>query len=565
MTQYDGTLKPSVDPKSIKIKSSTEPEPGIDPPEGNTDVDRIDAGRHDEAEVDIDFSRPFQGYDWSDHPNVNRLIDEIYAEYEVWYREDTPGQRIRNRSTVRQYLTHFVLEAYRVHRAQPGMMLGVHLGKNHYKKGGDRYHRKHISSYRVIKNVTDFLVAADYLELPFGKSPKHPDPKRRRTTRYRATAGLIDLCNEHSINPYMIVPYEDSEVIILRAKRKYGQSQGDPVDYTETPFTRRSRKNLRKINKFIAGHNINLDITDDQERDLLLRLLNRDDPTRDRYLDFTKTRMTRIFNNSSFEQGGRFYGGWWQPIFGKYRVLITINGKRTVQLDYSGMHFAIMYADLGLDIPMDDPYTLTGYGEHLRGHIKKALNIIVNCADRDQAIGTIDGRIKDGKLSAELGDGDRLIQAFIAAHPLIEHKIASGEGVRGQFTDSQIAERILLKGIDIGLCILPIHDGFITTAGDEFVLEGLMNEAFTEVTGFNADIKPETFDLSVLPDAGKIKPYWITRSDGHVEQDGTVEGKATSFSRAVTGSDLLGMIVDAEEKKKNTARRDREWKSAHGQ
>ena len=141
-----------------------------------------------------------------------------------------------------------------------------------------------------------------------------------------------------------------------------------------------------------------------------------------------------------------------------------------------------------------------------------------------------------GKLSAELIGGERLIEAFIETHPLIEDKIASGEGVRGQFTDSQIAERVLLKGIDIGLCILPIHDGFVTTAGDEIVLETLMNDAFSEVTGHTAVIKPETFDLSVIPDAGKHKPHWSTRSDGTVERDGTLEGKAAAFSQIVSGA-----------------------------
>ena len=83
-----------------------------------------------------------------------------------------------------------------------------------------------------------------------------------------------------------------------------------------------------------------------------------------------------------FEEGGRFYGGWWQGIPGDYRTFITIDGKRTVQLDYSGMHFSIMYAQLGMDTPMEDPYALEGYGGHLRGHIKRAFNIIINCATR---------------------------------------------------------------------------------------------------------------------------------------------------------------------------------------
>ena len=31
-------------------------------------------------------------------------------------------------------------------------------------------------------------------------------------------------------------------------------------------------------------------------------------------IDVTQKRLRRIFNNGSFQQGGRFYGGWWQNI-----------------------------------------------------------------------------------------------------------------------------------------------------------------------------------------------------------------------------------------------------------
>ena len=495
---------------------------------------------------------------------MSRLVNTLYAEYTAWYMGENPNGRIKDEDKIKRHLTHFVLEAFRTHRALPELAMGVHLGKGHYSKNADRYHPNPLS-YRVVKHVADFLVAAEYLELPCGKSTYHSDPRLRRTTRYRATHRLIDLCDEHGINPYMISEYEDPEIIIQRAKKKYGQSQGDPVDYADTPITRRARKDLRKINKFIAGHNINLDITDDREHELLLRMRQRDDPTRDKFLDYTKIRLRRIFNNDSFDQGGRFYGVWWQQIPGDFRLFITINSKKTVELDYSGMHFAIMYAAIGMDTPMDDPYALEGYDAELRGHIKKAFNIIVNCATVKAAIGTIDGRIKDGELSAELGGGDGLIQAFTNTHPLIKDKIASGEGVRGQFMDSQVAEKVLLKGIDIGLCILPIHDGFITTAGDQFILEKLMDEAFSEVTGYTAKIKPETFDLSILTDAGIVEPHWVTRSDGTVERDGTLEGKATSFSQAISGPALWGKVVEAAEKKENKNRRDKEWKAVHGQ
>jgi hypothetical protein len=79
-----------------------------------------------------------------------------------------------------------------------------------------------------------------------------------------------------------------------------------------------------------------------------------------------------------------------------YRLFITINGERTVQLDYSGMHFAIMCAQIGMDTPMSDTYALKDYESHLRGDIKTAFNIIINCSTREMAIAAIDHRILPG-------------------------------------------------------------------------------------------------------------------------------------------------------------------------
>jgi hypothetical protein len=223
-----------------------------------------------------------------------------------------------------------------------------------------------------------------------------------------------------------------------------------------------------------------------------------------------------------------------------------------------------MYAKMGIDTPMTDPYALRDFGGHLRGNIKTAFNIIINCNSREEAIAAIDHRIADGELSRELIGGERIISAFEDAHPLIRDRIASGEGVRGQFVDSQVAERILLKGIDIGLCILPIHDGFITTKGDEFVLEHLMNEAFREVTGRTAKLKPESFDLSVLPGDVGDGPRWITRPDGDVERDDPMMGKAIAYSEIVSGESLWDRIGVNAQKKLNKKMREEEWKLVHG-
>jgi hypothetical protein len=305
----------------------------------------------------------------------------------------------------------------------------------------------------------------------------------------------------------------------------------------------RARADLKGINDFIAGHNINLDITDEQEEALRHRMLNREQEGKDKFLDFAKTHLKRSFNNGSFEEGGRFYGAWWISVPGDYRHFITIDGEPTIELDYSEMHFAIMYAEIGMEIPMEDAYVLEGYDAELRSHIKKAFNIIINCTSRKQAIKTINCHIRDGKLSAALGDGETLLEAFEQKHPLIKDNIARGKGVRSMFTESQIAEQILLKGMEIDLCILPIHDGFIMIKQHMDVLEGLMDEAMMKVIGHSTYIKPELRDLSKIPHVLEYIEHLNRQSEGKVETNGS-------------------QLEDATFSKMNKERRDREWKQA---
>ena len=110
----------------------------------------------EEPDSNEPLSRSFKGYDWSEHVNVKRLIDALFAEYKDWYKADNPGRRIRDPDRIRQHLTHFILEAYRTHSALPTLSMGVHLGNGYYNEGVGRYHPRHLS-YRIVRNVTDFL------------------------------------------------------------------------------------------------------------------------------------------------------------------------------------------------------------------------------------------------------------------------------------------------------------------------------------------------------------------------------------------------------------------------
>ena len=102
--------------------------------------------------------------------------------------------------------------------------------------------------------------------------------------------------------------------------------------------------------------------------------------------------VRRIFNNKSFSDGGRFYGGWWQRIDSKFRKDIRMNNSPTVEIDYSALHVILAYSEAGIDYwqtTNKDPYDLPVRGvnnpEHCRDITKLFLLLSLNASD-EQAL-----------------------------------------------------------------------------------------------------------------------------------------------------------------------------------
>ena len=101
--------------------------------------------------------------------------------------------------------------------------------------------------------------------------------------------------------------------------------------------------------------------------------------------------VRRIFNNGSFDEGGRFYGGWWQSIPREFRKHITINHKPTEEVDYSGHHLRILYA-LKEKKLAGYPYEVKSSSRNTPELIqdrKDATLIMLNCKNSLKALNTI--------------------------------------------------------------------------------------------------------------------------------------------------------------------------------
>src|SRR3990167_7839224 len=62
----------------------------------------------------------------------------------------------------------------------------------------------------------------------------------------------------------------------------------------------------------------------------------------------------RIFNNGSFDEGGRFYADF-QLIPSELRKNLHIDNEQTAEFDYSAAHITMLYHKMRIDIKQD-PY-----------------------------------------------------------------------------------------------------------------------------------------------------------------------------------------------------------------
>ena len=323
---------------------------------------------------------------------------------------------------------------------------------------------------------------------------------------------------------------EDRECIILKEKNPDSKSSVKqlPIDYKDNRNTKRMREELTAYNELLVRSHIDLGSLDGPYVEVLHQSRVRDNERQQRFHGTDKWSQsqlfkripvnqsikftTRQFANSSWKQGGRFYGGWWQRIPSAHRPDIRIDNTPTTEIDYSGHHVVLLYAAVGInygsevggdvyDIPKADFFRSKS---DLKGKAKKAANrlclkllvlMLINAESEELAFSAFRERIRtqhpdwwqettDGHgiswLNEDLYGITNLIREKHA--PIAKH-FGSGAGVKLQYVDSQITEKLLKHFTDRGVVVLPIHDSYVVQEqyGEELrlVMEQLWREQIT--------------------------------------------------------------------------------------
>lgn len=222
------------------------------------------------------------------------------------------------------------------------------------------------ASYSSILAIIDKMSDCGFLTHSLGHRSTR-EVFSSKMSAFRATKklrDLLDLCAEK-----VSIKEGESEIIILRDSGKH------LVDYEETLHTGKMRRSLRALNSFIASKDIKV-------------------PAGYEHLQSRKS-YCRIFNNSTFRHGGRFYGGFWTMIPRESRKNITIEGSPVCELDYGSQSLTIAYALEGVAPPFGDLYAVSGYAEpHMRAVVKRAVTVALGSKSRGSALRAL--RWKDG-------------------------------------------------------------------------------------------------------------------------------------------------------------------------
>jgi len=403
-----------------------------------------------EIEQNLDNSREVNFFWQCSNPEFEAVVEQVLDELREYYLSEGGASRGFRRESNVNMLRRLVADLHICSLGNPERWLAVPFNREYYSVN-TRY-QPLFGAHGAVSRVRDFLQAREYAEVVGGFNDRSTRVGRR--TRMRATQRLIDLLSNISVCDYSSV----GETVLLKDSAK------QLIEYDNTALTNRIRGDIEIINNLISNSWIDLRVPDETFQQICS----------ERLIELSRNKLSRIFNNSSFEQGGRFFRGWWIEIPKQFRPYITIDASETVELDYSSMHLAILYAEAGESLPEGDLYAVDGYDRQL---VKTAFTRGVNVSSREAAITTV--RRKYPEMTRE--QLSEMMALFEELHSPISSSLFAGEGLRLQYMDSRIANLTMLRLSLHNIVALPVHDSFIVKREHEEQLRSAMISSYNSI------------------------------------------------------------------------------------
>jgi len=444
-------------------------------------------------------SRPFNTHRWSYDSDVDAWIDDFWHQHlSTFYNQPKPGPQPK--SSPRDQFKVLMLDLYLCWRDDPEQCLGVSHDKGRYP-AESRYNALPLTPSVLFELIRVMRGRKLIKVLPGHTNDEGPN----MTTRVWPRDRMIHHFESADFNHLQIGELEGRETIILRKKvggrqelvpyRDPEEAQGD--EDSENVVTADwkiplMRKRLETYNNLLRESFIDVACLEEP----YIRTRAKDQDSRgpktlyQRISQHNKS-VRRMFNRASFEDGGRFYGGFWQRIGSELRSAIRIDDQPTVELDYSAHHIRVAYANEDLLGP-DDPYDLGNVLPEYEGNavlqrkdVKSLTLICMNAKSPREGFSAFRGEVKDAIKAGERTGKvpspefcEKLLNAFIERNPEIEAYMNSDKGIKFMNTDSRVSDKIIDHFVQQDIPILCVHDSYIVPAQYEDEMREQMTKAF---------------------------------------------------------------------------------------
>jgi len=436
-------------------------------------------------------SRPFDPHWTTDLPSLAAYLDDLcrtICEAETRGRKRKEAAKANFEAAIKA----IVLDLFRAHLSDPSLHVGIGLHQNTLQHLSKSQYGSTIYTPTSFQQAVKALFKGGYIELT-GEFFHDRSGKNSRTRRYQATPSLLCGFRDAGGSAAVLIRHRGADGIRLKDADK------NLVEYGDVPFAKAAGDRLSVINDMLQSRWADLALTDEQLAAELRSIGETRDDEAAQSFDFAARTVYRVFNNSDWEQGGRFYGAWWTSCPSRLRPYILINGKRTVEVDYSGLHAAMLYAQDGQPIP-NDPYErcLTKMGNKAeRKLVKQTFNALLN-ADGVNRI----GEIEDYSPEITGRSWDDFKWHIVSKYPEFRQHFGSGVGLRLQRKDSDLAEKVMFRFAAMRYACLPVHDSFIVHHGLQGELDQIMRKVFEAEFGVSGNVGVDIGIGEVVEGAG---------------------------------------------------------------
>lgn len=455
---------------------------------------------------------------WSNAKEVDALVDELYVYIDS-----------RKKAAYKNALKTLLLDLYQCYLTDKKQYIGYYRHPGHYKfkvkiGSADRYIKNPHITFTYLVGSADMLIKRDLVK---NKTGNHFEDINGDVSgaiaKMRAEKSLVLLWQKHGFTPDMIHKFTEDDVIIVRdnptikvvKSRKTGKDKKikvkNPFQYVDTAETDLLKHVVLAYNRQLDNTHIDCDAgcISKPDKAVLIKILSDYDKDPVINIDLSNKNVHRVFNNRSFNQGGRFYGAWWIGCPKVLRKYITINGEPTVELDYSGIHIQLLYAMEGINYAAkkEDAYKLDdGVPDRKLNKLilLTALNAKSDIKARDSVYDQLrkEGKLEFYKFNRSKSTITKKLALLKAKHPDIADHIAHGEGIKLQYLDSSIVEKLIMYGMRANIPILTIHDSAICQAKYADLIKDKMWQYYSDMLNntLNCNIKYTKY----VPHAGKV-------------------------------------------------------------